>query len=145
MPSVPSHRAIATKATIEILFAMAQADGECTIHLDSHHAALLVRRKCYAYRSQVRKNSRALTGIETSPFDAYTFPMGELESGKWWLTITSSETVEFELIVPADTAFDVSKFEFIDTDVPQLSVEDHEAQFEQAVDEFMDEGILKTQ
>lgn len=140
MPSAPSHRAIATKATIATLFAMAEADGECSILVDSEHACTVIRRKCYAHRSQLRRGNLSLAGLETSPYDAFTFPYTHIgEIGRWKFTITANETVEFELLVPEETGFDISRFEFLtDTDFPQLSLEQTEQLFETSADEWHD-------
>ena len=140
MPAVPQYKAVASKASIATLFAMAEIDGEARILVESEHACILLRRKCYAHRSQLRKSNISLTGLGISPYDSYTFPWRYLDHlGKWEFTITSNELIEFELLIPDDTAFDISRFEFItDSDIPQFNLDHHEAQFERAADEWQD-------
>lgn len=143
MPAVPTYRAIATKASVATLFAMAEADGEASVYLETEHACMVLRRRCYAHRSQLRKHNMALTGMGVSAYDSYTFPWQYCENlGKWKFTVTANELIEFELIVPEDTLFDISRFEFIqDSDVPQVNLDRLERAFESSVHDWSEESL----
>lgn len=133
----PNHRAIATKASIQTLLALAEVDGHVRILVESRHACEVIRRKIYAHRAQLRKSNEALTGVATSSYDGFTFPFGELgdDSGKWWFEITDSETIEFELVLPDDHE-PVIGMDWIDSDVPQVGLEHAEVEFQNSVDEY---------
>jgi len=140
----PNYRAIATKASIQSLFAIAEAEGEVSIWVDTEHACTVIRRKCYAYRAQLRKGNVSLTGMETSAFDSYTFPYAQDNiSGRWKFTITANEEIEFELILPEDPVKPIPHFDWIDpehdvwTSPPNL--ENLENEFEKSADEFTDD------
>ncbi len=146
MPAVPLYRAIATKSSIGALFAMAEAEGFAEIWLASDHACRLVRNKCYAWRSRIRKQGMALTSIETSPYDGYTFTWKFDDTvNKYRFRIDSNEQVEFELIVPEDCSEETLSslgFNWItDSDMPQISLDKAESLFHQAVNEFVDDEI----
>lgn len=137
MPAVPNHRAIATKSSIGALFAMAEAEGFVEIWLASEHQCKLIRNKCYAWRSRIRKQGLALTSVETSPYDAYTFtwvfdPIAE----KYKFRIDSDEQVEFELIVPDEATIPPGFDWAVESDLPQISLDRAEAEFNQAADDF---------
>lgn len=139
MPAVPLHRAIATKSSIGALFAMAEANGFVEIWLDSEHACKLIRNKCYAWRSRIRKQGLALTSVETSPYDSYTFTWTfDDPADKWRFRVDSDEQVEFILIVEESTQL-VGDFDWCpDSDIPQVSLDQAEGEFHAAVNNFID-------
>lgn len=101
MPRVARHRAVATRDTIQNLWAMAERDGECTIRLHSREDCMNVRNKLYAHRSRLQKHAAAHVGVQASHLDNYTFHFEPKEDG-WYFTICASPPIEFDLIVPDD-------------------------------------------
>lgn len=143
MPAVPLHRAIATKSSIGALFAMAEAEGFVEIWLPTEHACKNVRNKCYAWRSRVRKQGLALTSVETSPYDSYTFTFAyDDPTCRWKFRIESDEQVEFELIIPDGCVEeDLQRYGFdwaTESDLPQMSLDQAEGEFHAAVNNFID-------
>lgn len=137
MPRVPLHRALATKASITALFAMAEAEGFVEVFVDSEAKAKLLRNKCYAWRSRIRKQGLALTSVETSPYDGYSFPIEyDPPTGKWRFRIDSDEEVEFELIVEEGVEVPNGFDWCSESDVPQVSLEQAEEKFHGAVNEY---------
>lgn len=115
MPSVPNIRAIATKESIATLWAMAEQQGEVTIRVASRHACYLIRNKLYKHRAYLRKQAQAHVGVEASHLDGFkiTYREEDEATGKWFLTISYDDVVEFELILPDD--FDLSTLPHFDT------------------------------
>lgn len=120
---------------------MAEAEGEVSIWVENEHACTVIRRKCYAYRSQLRKGNMGLTGMEVSAYDSYTFPYTQDHSnGRWKFTITANEEIEFELIVPEEPAKPIPHFDWLeDSDIPVGPLDEHEDLVQQAADAYMDE------
>lgn len=144
MPAVPLHRAIATKSSIGALFAMAEAEGFVEIWLNSEHQCKLIRNKCYAWRSRIRKQGMALTSVETSPYDGYTFTWAfEDTTARWRFRIDSDEQIEFEIIINANAEHPPvipPGFDWVtDSDLPQLTLDQAEGMFHAAANEFSDE------
>lgn len=140
MPAVPNHRAIATKSSIGALFAMAEAEGFVEIWLATEHQCKLIRNKCYAWRSRIRKQGLALTSVETSPYDSYTFTwVWDQTANKYRFRIDSDEQVEFELIVADDQTIPPGFDWCSDSDLPQVSLDKAEENFHHAVNEYTEE------
>lgn len=101
-------RAIATKTSIDALWATASAQGEVTIRVDSHHHLMTIRQRLYAHRGALRKQSAAHLGIEASHLDGYKISywpetQGPVETGRYFLRIAYDSVVEFDLILPDGT------------------------------------------
>lgn len=143
MPAVPLHRAIATKSSIGALFAMAEAEGFVEIWLPTEHACKNVRNKCYAHRAKIRKQGLALTSVESSPYDGYSFTwVYDDPTGRYKFRIDSDEQIEFELIIPDGCIEeDLHKFGFdwaTESDVPQMNLDRAEDNLYEAANEYID-------
>lgn len=69
MPRRPSHTALVTKANVQKIFQLAEEKGFVVLHLKSEDHCIKIRQRIYAYRSGLRKQSEAHTGIAASHFD----------------------------------------------------------------------------
>ena len=146
MPAVPLFRAVATKASIANLWALAEADGEVTIFTDSEYKILQIRNKLYAYRSRLRKNNLSLTGVETSTLDGFGFEYGANRSATspdqaYYLRITYGDEVEFTVLVAEDHVGGIPEgFDLIhESDVPQRPSIDPVDEFHQTAPALIDD------
>lgn len=122
MARLPNIIAIATKDSIANLWLMAERDGFVTIRVPSERACINIRNRLYKHRETLRKQNQAIQGIHASHLDNFKFQFrAEVQvddgpsrpTGKWLLTITYDEIVEFELILADD--YDTSTLPSFDT------------------------------
>lgn len=108
--------AIATKASIASLYAMAESRGFVQIRVKSEADCYNIRNRLYAHRAALRKTAHAVTGIAGSSLDSFKFSWepeyaeetGETDfggprptTGNYIFTIDSEgATVEFDLLIP---------------------------------------------
>lgn len=120
MPRPKNIHAVATRASIASLWAMAETHNTVQILLPSYSACLNIRNKLYAHRAALRKQAAALVGIEASHLDSFKFSFQQLEvetqepqQPKWLFTISFEVEVEFELILPEGvTEAELSEYNF---------------------------------
>lgn len=121
MTRPPNIHAIATRDSIANLWLLAERDGEVTIRTSSERACINIRNRLYKHRESLRKQNAALQGVHASHLDNFKFTFkaeteGEhrVMTGKWLLTITYDEIVEFELLLPENYQGELPSF-----DVPE--------------------------
>ena len=98
---------------------MAEADGEVVIFVANEAHCKLIRNKCYAFRSQRRKQNAAVTGVALSHLDAFQFSYGMCgnqsaypdQYPKWYFRIAFDDIVEFELLIPETHEGDLPHFD----------------------------------
>lgn len=123
MPKTRLVKAITTKASIESLWAVAEANGEATIYTATEHACVLIRNKLYNHRSKARKSNARHMGVEASSLDRFTITYShdpDRVKDPWRLTITDQDIVEFTIEIDDDETPSIH-FDTLDpdTDVPQ--------------------------
>jgi hypothetical protein len=128
MPRVPNFRAIATKGSIASLCALAEQDGEVTAFFENRSQCYNIRNRIYQYRSKLRKQNLAVTGVEASSLDGFEFEYGPVDKsqpdGKWFFRMSYGAEIEFEIQVSEHHEGELPHFDTIaDGDVPLLPIE----------------------
>ena len=96
-----NRTAIATKTTALALLDMAEQHGEAQLLLPSERDCYKLRHRLYKIRTQLRKQSAALQGIEASPYDGYEFEYAFSEEHQAWLfTIGFNLPMEIVILIP---------------------------------------------
>ena len=82
-----NRNALATETTCASLFMLAEEWGEAVIQLPDEHQCIVLRNRLYKWRSRLRKNAGEVTGVQTTPYDGFTFSY--TDEGSHWRFLIS--------------------------------------------------------
>lgn len=107
MPRGTAYTAIATKSTIEALFAQVETQGSLLLRFPDFRAMTVFRQRLYSYRSKMRKQMMENHGTEVTHLDSITIAWSDehdpdlgRKTGKILLELSYDAPVEFELLIP---------------------------------------------